>query len=96
MADSADPDQPTDLDLHCLQRQDISRLSRTRVKVNIGLDKSGFQINILLISPQKHMLWVLIRSATPDTRNVSSGSYANTVATLHIRPKKKNIMFPIS
>ena len=33
MANSADPDQkPTDLDLHCLQRQDISGFSRTRVK----------------------------------------------------------------
>ena len=33
MANSADPDQkPTDLDLHCLQKQDISGFSRTRVK----------------------------------------------------------------
>ena len=35
MANSADPDQlakPTDLDLHCLQRQGISGFSRTRVK----------------------------------------------------------------
>ena len=35
MANSADPDQldcSTDLDLHCLQRQDISGFSRTRVK----------------------------------------------------------------
>ena len=38
MANSADPDQmaslqkPADLDLHCLQRQDISWFSRTRVK----------------------------------------------------------------
>ena len=34
MANSADPNlkKPTDLDLHCLQRQDISRISRTRVK----------------------------------------------------------------
>ena len=38
MANSADPDQlassvkPTDLDLHCLQMQGISGLSRTRVK----------------------------------------------------------------
>ena len=38
MANSADPDQlalkkkPTDLDLHCLQRQGISGLSRTRIK----------------------------------------------------------------
>ena len=33
MANSADQDQkPTDLDLHCLQRQGISGFSRTRVK----------------------------------------------------------------
>ena len=33
MANSADPDQkPTDLDLHCLQRQGIFRFSRTKVK----------------------------------------------------------------
>ena len=36
MANSVDPDQfffqkPTDLDLHCLQKQDISEVSRTRV-----------------------------------------------------------------
>ena len=32
MANSADPDQkPTDLDLHCLQKQGISGFSRTRV-----------------------------------------------------------------
>ena len=32
MTNNADPDQkPTDLDLHCLQRQGISRFSRTRV-----------------------------------------------------------------
>ena len=37
MANSADPDQlaffqkPADLDLHCLQRQDLSGFSRTRV-----------------------------------------------------------------
>ena len=34
MANSADPDQkPTDLDLHCLQRQGISGFSRARVKL---------------------------------------------------------------
>ena len=37
MTNSVDPDQlaskkPTDLELHCLQRQDISGFSRTRVK----------------------------------------------------------------
>ena len=40
MANSADPDQlaskkPTDLDLHCLQRQGISGFSRTRVKGDV-------------------------------------------------------------
>ena len=30
---------------------------------SIGLDKGGYNVNIFLISPQKHMLWVLIRSA---------------------------------
>ena len=34
MANCADPVQkPTDLDLHCLQRQDISWFSRTKVKL---------------------------------------------------------------
>ena len=32
--------KPTDLDLHCLQRQGISGLSRTRVKVNYWKDTS--------------------------------------------------------
>ena len=37
MANSADPDQlaskkPTDLDLHCLERQSISGFSRIRIK----------------------------------------------------------------
>ena len=36
MANSADPDQkPTDLDLHCLQRQGISGFSRTRVNYHL-------------------------------------------------------------
>ena len=33
-------------------------------KVGIDLDKSGYQENSFLISRQKHMLWVLIRSAS--------------------------------
>ena len=37
MTNSADPDQkPTDLDLHCLQKQDISGFSKTRVKKFCG------------------------------------------------------------
>ena len=48
MTNSADPDQlasekPTDLDLHCLQRQGIYRFSRARVKkkyfLPLGLEK---------------------------------------------------------
>ena len=31
----------------------------------ICLDKSGYQVNIFLISPLKYILWVLIRSASP-------------------------------
>ena len=31
---------------------------------HIGLDENGYQVNIFLISPQKHMLWVLIGSAS--------------------------------
>ena len=33
--------------------------------LNIGVDKSGYQVNIFLISRRKHMLWVLIGSASP-------------------------------
>ena len=36
MANSADPDQkPTGLDLHCLQRQDMSGFSRTKVNTTV-------------------------------------------------------------
>ena len=31
---------------------------------SIALDKSGYRDDIFLISPQKHMLWVIIRSAS--------------------------------
>ena len=31
----------------------------------IGIDKGGYPVNIFLISLLKHMLWVLIRSASP-------------------------------
>ena len=36
--------------------------SHDKVYINctdIGLDKSGYQVNIFLISPRKHTLWVL-------------------------------------
>ena len=34
----------------------------------ISPDKSGYQENIFLISAQKHMLWVLIRSASREIK----------------------------
>ena len=38
MTNSADPGQPTDLDLHCLPRQGISRFSRQGlIEVNFPL-----------------------------------------------------------
>ena len=48
MANSADPDQlaskkPTDLDLHCLQRQGISNIGRTRVNIAILLYMDVFE-----------------------------------------------------
>ena len=46
MANSVDPDQlaslkPTDLDLHCLQRQNKYGFSRTRVKITNGAILNG-------------------------------------------------------
>ena len=40
----------------------------------IGLDKSGYQVNIFLISPRKHMLWLLSRSSSETDSSASSGS----------------------
>ena len=37
---------------------------RTILLLFIGLDKSGNQVNSFLINGRKHMLWVLIRSAS--------------------------------
>ena len=58
-----DPDQPAHLPpwsvfVACLQKL-------ATVEIYIGLDKSAYQVSSFLISAQKHMLWVLIRSASP-------------------------------
>ena len=37
MANSVELQKPTDLDLHCLQRQDIAGFSMTRVNINLHL-----------------------------------------------------------
>ena len=39
----------------------------------IGLDKSGYQVHVFLISSRKHMVWVLIRS----TQQGGSNEYHN-------------------
>ena len=44
MANSADPDQLADLDLHHMQRQDISGFSRTRVLRGSKLYRSIFMM----------------------------------------------------
>ena len=49
IANSADPDQPTDLDLHCLQRQGISGFSRTWVNIEAALTGS-FKFFPLLVA----------------------------------------------
>ena len=61
--------KPTDLDLHCLQRQGISGFSRTKFnKYNTkwinSTRQESYQVAIFLISPWKHVLWVFMRSAS--------------------------------
>ena len=59
MANSVDPVQkPTDPDLHCLHRQDISRFSRTRVKKAQLIIKKIYIISIRLL---------IIAQALPST-----------------------------
>ena len=59
MASSADLQKPTDLDLHCLQRQGISGFSRTRVN---SLMSSGLFYHLLfgLVCFQKEGDWLVL------------------------------------
>ena len=41
----------------------LAQLQDLSLAISIGLVKRGYLVNIFLISPRKHMLWVLIRSA---------------------------------
>ena len=53
------PLKPTDLDLHCLQRQGVSRFSRTRI---------NFTNNIITKKIPKHSVWnkiLVIREVLP-------------------------------
>ena len=63
MTNSADPDQlasqkPTDLDIHCLQRQGISGFSRTMVKffVSMEMDIKLANCNFLSTHITTHVL----------------------------------------
>ena len=43
----------------------VEMLKKGKVRLVIGLDESGYQVNSFLISQRKHMLWVLTTSASP-------------------------------
>ena len=51
--------KPTDLDLHCLQRQDISRCSRTRVKQTLVEKPKLFAENRCLLNTGEFLLLYL-------------------------------------
>ena len=70
MANSADPDQlASDLYLHCLQRQDISGFSRTRVK-NIWYFEIFFKIfqrkQVLIFHVNRLLAWQTIHMKYQD------------------------------
>ena len=51
----------------------LQAVTRISVVFIIGLDKSGYQVNSFLISRRKHMLWVLIRSASArNEKNIAT------------------------
>ena len=47
------PQKPTDLDLHCLQEQDISRFSRTRVKGDVSRELNWFTFPVVFFSTDR-------------------------------------------
>ena len=82
MANSADPDQPTELALHCFQRQGIYGISRARVK------KCQFLASVLPLipapvgarhcvqGPRANFLWSLCTSAcSPDVKDLLFGHW---------------------
>ena len=52
------------LGLHCLLRPVCPIQIHKHRKIFLWEDKGRYPVNIFLISPRKHMLWVLIRSAS--------------------------------
>ena len=58
----------------------------------IGLDKSGYQVNIFYISPQKHMLWVLIRSTSHgEIRKISGKALLMSTHNICLRGEIRKI-----
>ena len=49
--------KPTDLDLHCLQRQDISGFGRTRIKVSLFSHGVACFACLLLINDEWYVIW---------------------------------------
>ena len=61
-----------------------------RVNHDVGLDKSGYQVNIFLISPRKHMLWALIRSASNEyPQNTFSWGNKENINTFGLKKNNK-------
>ena len=48
------------------KNSEILLKKKKKVRWPIGLDKGGYHVNIFLISPWKHMLWVFIRGASNE------------------------------
>ena len=55
--------QPADLDLHCLQRQDISEFSRTRVKLMYNL----YEYTKCIRTDMSKLPWVILQNAEPTS-----------------------------
>ena len=97
MTNSADSDQkPTDLDLYCLQRQGISRFSRTRVNTASIMGKEPLQYKqtakvqaslcILAVSPEPMLFsYVSNRARAYYSQRTRSGLPKGQVCSQKIR-----------
>ena len=66
--------KPTDLDLHCLQRQVISRFSRTRVKFSV---KKSIFISCDLDVKWTGTIWTALKEDQPRIVHVKFGQNPN-------------------
>ena len=74
--------KPTDLDLHCLQRQNISGFSRTRVKVQRHFKLFFFYI-VMYFKWEKYVI-MCTQSEDTDHFGQSSSSAWRSVGSLYI------------